>query len=76
MILKYHLTVPRLPYGGTEAGAREPPIAVNRVCSFPNRFNNFLKRLTLDLRPRGPGPLGGSPNPTGQLRNNGLTNKT
>ena len=35
--LKYHLAVPHLPYGGTEAAARVPPIALNR-------FNNFLKR--------------------------------
>ena len=35
MFLKYHLTVPHLPYGGTEAGARVPPIALNR-------FNTFL----------------------------------
>ena len=37
MYLKYHLAVPHLPCGGTEAGARVPPIALNR-------FNNFLKR--------------------------------
>ena len=37
MFLKYHLTVPHLPYGGTEAGARVPPIALNR-------FSSFLKR--------------------------------
>ena len=35
MFFKYHLAVPHLPYGGTEAGARVPPIALNR-------FNNFL----------------------------------
>ena len=35
--MKYHLAVPHLPYGGTEAGARVPPIALNR-------FNSFLKR--------------------------------
>ena len=34
MILKYHLAVPHLPYGGTEAGARVPPIALNRFSSF------------------------------------------
>ena len=37
MFLKYHLAVPHLPYGGTEAGARVPPIALNH-------FNRFLKR--------------------------------
>ena len=37
MFLKYHLAVPHLPYGGTEAGARVPPIALNR-------FSSFLKR--------------------------------
>ena len=37
MFLRYHLTVPHLPYGGTEAGARVPPIALNN-------FNSFLKR--------------------------------
>ena len=37
MFLKYHLTAPHLPYGGTKAGARVPPIAVNR-------FSSFLKR--------------------------------
>ena len=37
MFVKYDLAVPHLPYGGTEAGARVPPIALNR-------FNNFLKR--------------------------------
>ena len=37
MLLKYHLTVPHFRYGGTEAGARVPPIALNR-------FNSFLKR--------------------------------
>ena len=37
MCLEYHLTVPHLPYGGTEAGARVPPIALNR-------FKSFLKR--------------------------------
>ena len=37
MFLKYDLAVPHLPYGGTEAGARVPPIALN--C-----FNSFLKR--------------------------------
>jgi hypothetical protein len=37
MFLKYHLTVPHLPYGGTKAGARVPPIVLNR-------FNSFLKR--------------------------------
>ena len=37
MFLKYHLAVPHLPYGGTEAGARVPPIALNRL-------NSFLKR--------------------------------
>ena len=35
--LKYQLTVPHLPYGGTEAGARVPPIVLDR-------FNSFLKR--------------------------------
>ena len=35
--MKYNLTVPHLPYGGTEAGARVPPMALNR-------FNSFLKR--------------------------------
>ena len=37
MFLKYHLAVPHLPYGGTEAGARVPPIVLNR-------FKSFLKR--------------------------------
>ena len=37
MLLNYYLTVPHLPYGGTEAGARVPPIALNR-------FTSFLKR--------------------------------
>ena len=37
MFLKYHPTVPHLPYGGTEAGARVPPIALNR-------FKRFRKR--------------------------------
>ena len=37
MLLKHHLTVPLLLYGGTETGARVPPIALNR-------FTNFLKR--------------------------------
>ena len=37
MFLKYHLTVPHLPYGGTEARAIVPPIALN--C-----FSGFLKR--------------------------------
>ena len=37
MIFKYHLTVPHLPYGGSKAAARVPPIVVNR-------FNNCLKR--------------------------------
>ena len=37
MFLKYHLAVPHLPYGGTEAGARVPPIALNR-------FSSYLKR--------------------------------
>ena len=58
MFLKYHLTVPHLPYrsttfslrkggvahfpyGGTEAGARVPSIALNR-------FNCFLKRGGVD----------------------------
>ena len=36
-VLKYHLTVPHLLYGGTEARARVPPIALNR-------FSSFLKR--------------------------------
>ena len=36
-MLKYHLAVAHLPYGGTEAGARVPPIALNR-------FSCFLKR--------------------------------
>ena len=35
--MTYHLTVPHLPYGGNEAGARVPPIALNR-------FSSFLKR--------------------------------
>ena len=34
MFFKYHLTVPHLPYGGTEAGARIPPIALNRFTAF------------------------------------------
>jgi hypothetical protein len=34
MFLKYHLAVPHLPYGGTEAGARVPPIALNRFTTF------------------------------------------
>ena len=37
MMFKYHLAVPHLPYGGIEAGARVPPIALNN-------FNSFLKR--------------------------------
>ena len=37
MFLKYYLAVPHLLYGGTEAGARVPPIALNR-------FNSFVKR--------------------------------
>ena len=37
MLLKDHLTAPHLPYGGTEAGARVPLIALNR-------FSSFLKR--------------------------------
>ena len=37
MVLKYHLTVPHLPYGGSVAGARVPPIALTD-------FNSFLKR--------------------------------
>ena len=37
MCLKYHLAVPHLPYGGTEAGARVPPIALNRFASFLKR---------------------------------------
>ena len=37
MCLKYDLTVPHWPYGGTEAGARVPPIALNR-------FSRFLLR--------------------------------
>ena len=37
MFLKYDLTNPHLPYGGTEAGARVPAIA-------RNRFSSFLKR--------------------------------
>ena len=37
MFLKYHRTVPHSPYGGTEAGARVPPIALYR-------FSSFLKR--------------------------------
>ena len=35
--MKYDLAVPHLPYGGTEAGARVPPIVLNR-------FKSFLKR--------------------------------
>ena len=35
--MKYNLAVPHLPYGGTEAGARVPPIPLN--C-----FSSFLKR--------------------------------
>ena len=35
MYLKYHIAVPHLPYGGTEAGARVPPIDL---------FSCFLKR--------------------------------
>ena len=37
MLLKYDLAVPHLHYGGTEAGARLPPIVLNRL-------KNFLKR--------------------------------
>ena len=37
MFFKEHRTVPHSPYGGTEAGAKVPPIALNR-------FNSFLKR--------------------------------
>jgi hypothetical protein len=37
MFLKYHLTVPHVPYGGNKAGARVPPIVLNH-------FNSFLKR--------------------------------
>ena len=37
MFLKYHLAVPHVPYGGTEAGARVPPIALNRFVSFLKR---------------------------------------
>ena len=34
MLFEYHLTAPHLLYGGTEAGARVPPIALNRFSSF------------------------------------------
>ena len=37
MFLKYDLAVPNLLYGGTEAGARVPPIVLNL-------FKSFLKR--------------------------------
>ena len=53
MISKSHLAVPHLPYGGTEAGARVPPIALNR-------FTNFLKR--------GGGDKPGAPTCEGRVR--------
>ena len=58
MLLKYKLTVPHLPYGGTEAGARVPPIAHNLLNSFLNRGGDKLGAPTCQGRVRtevGPG---------------------
>ena len=72
MLPTYHVVIASFPGGGTGAGAKVPPIALNSVVNFfnvlkPIRFKVFLKRPELDLRTRGPWHRGSDQSTTNRL---------